>query len=438
MRRSARTAGVEAPRHGRGADRGAQRLVRRRQRTGRVLVLGEESGVVLPIVRSLGRAGLDVHLAWTPPGSPATASRHVGRLHDLPFCDGAAGRWLPPLASLIESVGFDLVLPATETASVALHGQRPRLERIARLALPSDRAFRVAFNKARTYELAASLGIRIPATRLVRTPEEIDAALDAVPAPCIVKPVQSVAPDRPTSKCFARLAGDRHEADAFARFLHGQGLEALVQEAFAGAGVGVELLAHRGQVLFAFQHLRLHETIGYGSTYRESVPLDPDLVAAASALVGALEYTGVAMVEFRMDLASLGWVLLEMNGRFWGSLPLAIAAGADFPARLYQLLVEGRREFPGRYRVGIRSRSLAQDARWVWRNLTGRATPTDPSADDGWSVNRMPWRRVAADVLRAVSIRDRFDTFAWHDPWPAAIEAGQLIGLAARRMTKRR
>ena len=38
--------------------------------------------------------------------------------------------------------------------------------------------------------------------------------------------------------------------------------------------------------------------------------------------------------EFRVDAASDHWILVEINGRFWGSLPLAVASGMDFPLGL--------------------------------------------------------------------------------------------------------
>ncbi len=107
-----------------------------------------------------------------------------------------------------------------------------------------------------------------------------------------------------------------------------------VQENFIGMGVGVELLAARGELLFAFQHVRVHEPI-MGSSYRKSVPLDPKLLEASTKLLKALNYTGVAMVEFKVNFKTGAWVFIEINARFWGSLPLAVAAEADFPYYLY-------------------------------------------------------------------------------------------------------
>src|SRR5436309_4883105 len=93
--------------------------------------------------------------------------------------------------------------------------------------------------------------------------------------------------------------------------------------------------------------------------------------------MAALRYTGVAMVEFKIDLPTGRWILVEINGRFWGSLPLAIAAGADFPYWLYQMMVEGRRDFPREYAIGIYARNTSQDLEWLRDDLfADRGDPT--------------------------------------------------------------
>ena len=58
-----------------------------------------------------------------------------------------------------------------------------------------------------------------------------------------------------------------------------------------------------------------------------------------------LRYTGLIMVEFRINVETDDWALIETNGRFWGSLPLAVAAGVDFPRYLYEMLDRGSDDF---------------------------------------------------------------------------------------------
>jgi predicted ATP-grasp superfamily ATP-dependent carboligase len=57
----------------------------------------------------------------------------------------------------------------------------------------------------------------------------------------------------------------------------------------------------------------------------------------AHTLLKALNWFGVAMVEFKMDPRDGIPKLMEINPRFWGSLSLAVAAGVNFPYLLYRM-----------------------------------------------------------------------------------------------------
>src|SRR5439155_13565342 len=115
----------------------------------------------------------------------------------------------------------------------------------------------------------------------------------------------------------------------------------LLQEYWRGAGQGIEMLLYDGRPLAAFQHKRLHEVpiSGGRSAFRESVALDPVLYDYAARMLSELRWTGLAMVELKVVPA--GPKLMEINGRVWGSLPLAVRSGMDFPARLADLYLHG-------------------------------------------------------------------------------------------------
>jgi len=76
------------------------------------------------------------------------------------------------------------------------------------------------------------------------------------------------------------------------------------------------------------------------STVQESVHR-PDLVDMAVRLLQAMNWRGLAEVEFMEDPRNGGAVLMEVNPRFWASVHLAIVCGVDFPRLLY-LLATGR------------------------------------------------------------------------------------------------
>jgi predicted ATP-grasp superfamily ATP-dependent carboligase len=105
-----------------------------------------------------------------------------------------------------------------------------------------------------------------------------------------------------------------------------------------GGAFGVSIFCvqpGRVDAMFTHKRLREHPPSGGPSTLRESVR-HPQAEQAARDIAAALNWQGVAMLEFREDPRDNTAKLLEINPRFWGSLPLAIAAGVDFPYLLYK------------------------------------------------------------------------------------------------------
>ena len=402
----------------------------------RVLVLGSDTRVVLPVIRSLGRRGIEVHVGWCSCGEPALSSRYVHSTHDLPQL--ADRDWKPSLRALMRRQEFQLVIPVMEDAVLALQSNRREFEELAPLYLLPDAVFDVVFDKLRTHELAMALGVPVARCTHVSCADVSHEQLEALPIPAVIKPRSSVRSIGMGGKICVQVIDDRQNlAERFVDIAE-RTPDVLVQEFFPGRGVGVEILAEGGNILYAFQHERLHETRGYGSTYRMSVPLKSELLSATTRLINELNYTGVGMFEFRVNPNTGEWIFVEINGRFWGSLPLAVASGADFPFFLYQMLCEGRRVFPRDYRVGVRCRNLSYDVAWFWRSVSGWQPGIRPPDDGllGWAVNRVSGVELLGELLRTLGCRDRIDTFSLDDPLPCATEALQLIRKGFRRISR--
>src|SRR5262249_10470047 len=91
------------------------------------------------------------------------------------------------------------------------------------------------------------------------------------------------------------------------------------------------------------------------------------LLRDAEKLMAALNWHGVAMVEFKMDSDGQYW-LMEINPRLWGSLALSIDAGVNFPLGLLEL---ARAEQPAPqpdYKL-VYTRDLSTDFEWLKANL---------------------------------------------------------------------
>jgi protein-tyrosine-phosphatase len=336
-------------------------------------------------------------------------SKYIHKAHSI-------SRYNPDeLAHLLAAVHFDLVIPCDDFAILPLQQNRASLEAIAPIYLLGDPAFDICSHKDKTYELAERLKVPLPRQRIAATVQQVEAAAAVFGWPLVLKPVRSVV----MAGARAEVCKVRNLAEirAVAEMMLAGG-SILVQENFIGIGDGVEVLCHEGQVLAAFEHERVHEPVeGGGSTYRKSVPLSPERYAAACRLMQAIRYTGVGMVEFKVNPATGAWVLMEINGRFWGSLPLSLAAGADFPLYLYEMLVEGRRQFPREYSLGVYSRSWMLDLRWLVRNfITDRTDPT---------LLTVPLWKIALEPLHL--FREHIDALTWDDPAPGFRELAQFL-----------
>jgi predicted ATP-grasp superfamily ATP-dependent carboligase len=157
----------------------------------------------------------------------------------------------------------------------------------------------------------------------------------------------------------------------------------LLQEFVAGHGEGVFLLASQGRTLIRFAHRRLREKPPTGgvSVLSESIAPGPELLSQSERLLAELNWTGVAMVEFRRAPDGRP-VLMEINPRPWGSLQLAAHAGVDFPS-LMVALFRGEAIPAVEPRIGVRMRWLLGDVDHLYislrraevRKITGKNVP---------------------------------------------------------------
>lgn len=386
-------------------------------------------GSAISIIQSLGRAGYRVVVADADPRSPGFRSRFASSCRVLcdPAIDGP--EFAKQLLALVEREGIDLVVPVTDAAILPLLEIRERLEASTRLALPGSDAFEALADKHRTFALARRLGIDVPETIRVESVAEAQAAADELGWPVVLKPVRSTRRP-PVGTHRERLAvhavtyanDERSLARRMRRFVGRTPV--LVQRYCEGEGQGIALLLSRGRLVAAFQHRRLRELppTGGASTLRESMPLDPSLLEASRRLLSTLDWTGVAMVEWKVG--ERAW-LMEVNGRIWGSLPLAVASGVDFPARLAEVhLAEapqrssGTAGTPSAYVTGLRARDLPRELVWVASTLLGRHR-----------MKSVPHPTRLAALAALVSLLDpriRIDTFAWDDPRPAIASIRRL------------
>ena len=336
-------------------------MVREARAGHRVLVLDGEQRASLAVVRSLGAAGYPVTSGASTPGALSGASRFARDELLLPDPLNDAGAYRAAVLEAVRREGFEVVVPVTEPSALALLDAPELAER---LPMPPAASFHQANDKVALLARAEGLGLDVPRFTTLNAPDDLGGCgWDHFPA--VVKPGRSVVGEgEGRRKTQVAFADDATQLEAALAALPLEAYPVMLQERLRGPGLGVFLLLHRGELVATFAHRRIREKPPEGgvSVYRESIPADPRLVEQAERLLRSFEWTGVAMVEFKRDDATGRHGLMEINGRFWGSLQLAIDAGVDFPRLLVDRFLGLSSEICTGYRSGVRSR-------WLWGDV---------------------------------------------------------------------
>jgi protein-tyrosine-phosphatase len=399
--------------------------VKRRQKIQRILVLDADMVSALTIARSLAARHYVVDVASSQAAPVAAYSNSVTAHFQYPDPLLNEENFLEWLQGHIQDVPYALVIPVTERSLVPLARARDRFHETC-LAIADDDSLKLVLDKAATFSLAERIGVSTPQSLYISSINELPALLPQLRFPVVVKPSHSVSGDAAGySKRNVSYAIDEAELtlQCKACLRHSS---VILQSYFRGLGAGVELIAKQGEILYAFQHLRLHEVplTGGGSSFRMSTELEPELLDAATRLIREIRWTGVAMVEFKWNPATKEYRLMEINGRFWGSLPLAVAAGADFPAMQAELSLTGELGAYPDYRRGVYCRNLPSDT--MWHEMVFR------SRSD--TITQVPsFGRVLKDLSKTFSLKHHFDTQCLSDPLPGLIEIKRLMANYGRR-----
>lgn len=332
----------------------------------KVLVTDGANRVALAVVRALGRAGAEVAVveqARFALKTPASfRSRFVSR-HDVLPDLGEDGAFVSALAE--RAAGYDVVLPVSTNVVLACAAQREKIP--ARLPVPPVALLRRANDKSAALAVARKVGVPIPVTYAPEDDEELEEVVAGLRLPAVVKLRDDAGTILEPGQRYA-IGRTADEVRRAYRSLHALKPFPLIQEKVEGPGYGVGILADKGRVVAAFAHRRVREypVTGGPSTVCVSV-LDDRLTGYAAAVIRELGWTGVAMVEFKKDD---DYRLMEVNPRFWGSLPLATRAGVNFPDLLCRQAMGEELGAPPAYDAGLKLRFLPHDAAAAWSALS--------------------------------------------------------------------
>jgi len=329
----------------------------------KILVTDGNSRAALAICRSLGAKGHHVIVGDHHASSLAAASKYCKDRCIYPNPGKHPAAFLNFLEDYVKHFQVDILIPATDITTLPITEHKARFEPSCKVPFADFAAISRAANKVDIMLLAQSLGVDIPKSVTISSSKELKNLTLDFPFPVVIKPGRSrVLTENGYLYTSVSYAEDLHSLTSQLQQIDPLAFPVLIQERINGPGVGIFMCYQNGNPIAAFSHQRLREKPPSGgvSVLRESIPLDPIALSSAEKLLCALHWNGVAMVEFKRDERDGKPKLMEINGRFWGSLQLAIDAGVDFP----NLLVESTQQQLKTnydYNLGVKSRWLYGD-----------------------------------------------------------------------------
>jgi predicted ATP-grasp superfamily ATP-dependent carboligase len=298
----------------------------------------------LAAVRALAAGGYRPGVTVCGPGSIAAASRYCARVVQVP--EVTEPGYPEAVRDEMQRGGYLTVLPASDSSLLALGAPVERL-----------------VDKASAAELARAAGIPVPPTEVFDSWDDLVAGARRMTYPLVLKPAISTFGTVRVGSPEELLTMGTHQGRLLVQPYLTEPLRAV-----AGVLWGNELVAAVHQ-----RYLRTWPPDCGTASAAETTAPDEGLEDRLTALLSG--YEGIFQAQFA------GPYLLDLNLRVYGSLPLAVAAGANLPA-LFCDLLQGRPVRRVRARTGVFYRWIEGDLRHLARGVRSRSiTPGQAMAE---------------------------------------------------------
>jgi predicted ATP-grasp superfamily ATP-dependent carboligase len=374
--------------------------------TGSVLITDAEKGSVLAACRGLSEAGYRVAAAAATRPAPAQWSRACSERLRVPDPRDAPA-FVERLEQLVRIRPYDVLLPGTEASLLAVSEHRGRLESHVELGLPSHEIVERCLDKLALVEAATEAGLAPPESALCEGVDDAREAASRLGYPLIAKPGRSLL--RASGARRYQTAVVIEEESSLNRRLRELGTPFLLQRyertgailSCSGVVAGARLRA-----LCVARYSRTWPPLAGPSSFSETIEPPGGLRERVEELLDRLGWEGIFQVQV-LEQEVGRFSALDLNPRVFGSLGLAVRAGANLPA-VWCDLVLGRDPSFAAARPGIRYRWEEGDLRHLlWQLRHGRLVAAASAA--------RPARRVAHAYFRL------------RDPAPAAASALQAV-----------
>lgn len=315
----------------------------------RILVTDVEERSALAVCRGLATGGYTVTGVAGKRPAAGHWSRSVSRRLTLPNPRDDPEGFAAGLVEIAARGDHAAIVPGVDAATLAVSEHRAELEPYLRVGLPPHEIVLRALDKPSVLAEAAAAGLGPPPSVTCETAEQALTAAEKLGFPVVVKPTRSLVDGHMQT---TRYADDQRQLRALlaeARF------PVTVQRCEPGHVVSVSGVAQAGELLAVCVSRDARMWPPRGGFTSASTTIEPPegLTEGVERFLARLGWQGIFQLEL-VETES-GLATIDFNPRPYGSLALALAAGANLPAIWVNALL-GRPVAPVVARPGVRYR----------------------------------------------------------------------------------
>ena len=332
--------------------------------------------------------------------------------HDVPPAHGGIEAFTSAVAEVVANNGYGVVFGAGEAEVLALSIRRNEIQAV--VPYGDHDSIVVAMDKVGLDELARSVGFS--------TPERADPALISDDGPYAVKARLHARPEIAglPPRIDTNVVRGCHHVRERVRQIQALGAEPYVQRFYDGPLLAYTAVVDRDhRVVGDCMQIATHiwPPLAGASCRSSTIGIDDDIALRAEALFTSLGWFGLAELQFVVAPSS-DPMLIDFNGRFYGSLKLAVAAGVNLPA-MWAAVAVGLPVERQSARAGVRYQWLEGDLR---RALIERRRGTAVDVID--TLRSARWSSHSIIDVR--------------DPAPAAAHLGSMLRRRVKAVARRR
>ena len=334
----------------------------------KVIITDPFTRQALTVIRSLGRKGISVDCLYRKKDSQKYG-----------LVKGAVSKYCSSLIiseNLINDIinlsnKYSLLIPISTETIEEISKHLETIKQHINVPIPNHDVISRARNKAFLIKHCIKNKIPVPKTYFIKDLRELTNISHKINFPVIIKFRDEI--NIPLGKRYKIVYSEEALKREY-KNMHKIQKFPLIQEYITGKGMGFFGLLnakHEPRAIFCHERIREYPITGGQSTFCKSI-YNEKAINYGIKLLKSLKWYGIAMVEFKLDEKDNTPKVMEVNPRFWGSLPLAVHSGVDFPYLLFKMALEGDIKPIMNYKVGVKMRYLFMDIKVLKEYIMSR------------------------------------------------------------------